>query len=149
MDENEILTELLEKQRKIYIEEAISLEEKIKSQDAELQSLNAENERLKEKLNQYEGDKGALEKCSMGDFKSLENTIHKTERRIMKCKIKRKCDTDKGNDQNCIVCRDNKKDALFLPCGHVCCCCECGEKLDSKCPLCRSSILKTMKIFLN
>ena len=36
----------------------------------------------------------------------------------------------------CIVCVDAGRDALFLPCCHLCCCCACAERLEA-CPNCR------------
>lgn len=39
----------------------------------------------------------------------------------------------------CVVCLEKESQAVFLPCGHVCCCWSCGESL-STCPMCRAEI---------
>lgn len=39
----------------------------------------------------------------------------------------------------CVVCLEQQSTAVFLPCGHVCCCWNCSSALDS-CPMCRMSI---------
>jgi hypothetical protein len=41
-----------------------------------------------------------------------------------------------GQENECLVCVENPSMGVFVPCGHVCCCLTCGEKLDT-CPLCR------------
>lgn len=37
----------------------------------------------------------------------------------------------------CVVCLDADLDLVFSPCGHMCCCHTCGERL-TKCPICRA-----------
>jgi hypothetical protein len=39
----------------------------------------------------------------------------------------------------CTICLDKRKNCLFLPCGHICTCKECGSKMTT-CPLCRAVI---------
>lgn len=44
----------------------------------------------------------------------------------------------------CIVCLDQPKSAVFVPCAHRCCCQICGEKIfkkDKKCPVCTKEIV--------
>lgn len=51
----------------------------------------------------------------------------------------------------CIICRENKKCALFSPCKHVTCCNSCSQRLletTDKCPQCRGKILKIENIYL-
>ena len=46
---------------------------------------------------------------------------------------------------------DKPKDTVFIPCGHVCSCEECGEKIieDSKiCPICKSVISSKHKVYI-
>lgn len=56
------------------------------------------------------------------------------------------------DDASCCVCLDAKKNCVFIPCGHVCCCEKDAkwimEQDDSKCPICRKAPGKFMKIFL-
>ena len=43
----------------------------------------------------------------------------------------------------CIVCMEDDKDHLFLPCKHVLCCASCAEKImhtNKMCPMCRTPI---------
>ncbi len=54
------------------------------------------------------------------------------------------------NDESlCIICKQNKKIYAVVPCGHLIFCESCREKYKSdECPICRSSIEKTLKIFV-
>eukprot|EP00854_Cymbomonas_tetramitiformis_P015761 gene15761-18689_t len=46
----------------------------------------------------------------------------------------------------CVVCLDNRKDTVFLPCKHVCACAECTVRLEQSqgqgflCPVCREVV---------
>jgi hypothetical protein len=51
----------------------------------------------------------------------------------------------------CVVCFDAPKDHAIVPCGHICVCEACAEKLTKTrkptCPVCREPIQQTMKVF--
>ncbi|XP_040462563.1 E3 ubiquitin-protein ligase LRSAM1 isoform X1 [Falco naumanni] len=46
----------------------------------------------------------------------------------------------------CVVCMEQETQMIFLPCGHVCCCQTCCERLRT-CPLCRKDIAQRIRIF--
>ncbi|GMH49350.1 hypothetical protein TL16_g00495 [Triparma laevis f. inornata] len=50
------------------------------------------------------------------------------------------------DDDQCAVCMDKRVEGCFTPCGHMVCCVECGEALDS-CPICRETVsfIKTFR----
>lgn len=46
-----------------------------------------------------------------------------------------------GESGECNICFDNKKDIVFVPCGHFCCCHYCYSQLKEKtCIMCREKI---------
>jgi len=48
---------------------------------------------------------------------------------------------DELEQQLCVVCRDNKKVVLFIPCLHVCVCEQCRGRLRPyRCPICKEPI---------
>ena len=50
----------------------------------------------------------------------------------------------------CVVCRENDRSILFLPCKHCICCEHCSNNLfNNKCPTCRTEIVDKQHIFLN
>ncbi|NXT78208.1 LRSM1 ligase, partial [Zapornia atra] len=46
----------------------------------------------------------------------------------------------------CVVCMEQETQMIFLPCGHVCCCQACCERLQA-CPLCRGDVTQRIRIF--
>lgn len=40
----------------------------------------------------------------------------------------------------CVVCRENPKEVVLLPCGHVCICEDCSDDVTNLCPVCRAEI---------
>ncbi len=44
----------------------------------------------------------------------------------------------------CCVCLSDEPDIVLLNCGHLCCCEECTDNLNDKCPLCMSPITGKM-----
>ncbi|NXV72581.1 LRSM1 ligase, partial [Atlantisia rogersi] len=46
----------------------------------------------------------------------------------------------------CVVCMEQETQMIFLPCGHVCCCQACCDRLHA-CPLCRGDITQRIRIF--
>ena len=47
----------------------------------------------------------------------------------------------------CVICMEAKRDVIFLVCGHVCCCSNCSTGL-TECPMCRQTIVKTVRMFM-
>jgi len=45
----------------------------------------------------------------------------------------------------CCVCMERKCDIIFLPCGHVCVCWNCGGSMTS-CPLCRGQVTQKVRL---
>jgi len=58
-----------------------------------------------------------------------------------------KPDKPKSDDNNCIICLDKERDAVFIPCGHLVCCMFCAV-LFQNCPYCRRNVDRPMKVFM-
>ncbi|KAF7273418.1 hypothetical protein GWI33_013882 [Rhynchophorus ferrugineus] len=55
------------------------------------------------------------------------------------------------SDTYCIICQERNKCVLLLPCKHLCLCLECSNELgyyNYLCPICRTNIERTMKIYV-
>lgn len=50
------------------------------------------------------------------------------------------------NETRCMSCNKRNRDCLFLDCGHLCCCHECG-KLKQRCVICGTRVREVIKIF--
>ena len=54
---------------------------------------------------------------------------------------------DDNNEQNvCVICLENQRNAVILPCGHVCGCRQCLLQVRS-CPICREDIDRLVPMF--
>ena len=47
----------------------------------------------------------------------------------------------------CRICLCQRVEAVFCPCGHAACCLECAGRVET-CPLCRSNVERTQRIYL-
>lgn len=47
----------------------------------------------------------------------------------------------------CVVCSEQKRDTVFKPCGHVCCCDNCSMRV-KKCLICRETVSSREKVSL-
>ena len=57
-------------------------------------------------------------------------------------------DDDKDDGDECVICMDRPKQAVFVPCGHQATCDPCGKKMTGKpCPMCRATINMCVKVF--
>ncbi|CAG5089420.1 Similar to Mul1: Mitochondrial E3 ubiquitin protein ligase 1 (Drosophila melanogaster) [Cotesia congregata] len=49
-------------------------------------------------------------------------------------------DIELREDQICVVCKENPREVILLPCGHVCLCEDCSASINDYCPGCRAVI---------
>ena len=52
----------------------------------------------------------------------------------------------------CTVCLDNPRQVLLQPCGHVCMCKDCADRVrgaDNQCPICRKHIEKMQPAYIS
>lgn len=47
----------------------------------------------------------------------------------------------------CKICMDNDINVTFIPCGHLVCCSDCGKSV-RHCPLCRTPIERSFRVYL-
>ena len=50
--------------------------------------------------------------------------------------------------RKCKVCHKEDACMVFVPCGHLACCVECGNKVN-RCPACRSFIKERIRSYLS
>lgn len=52
-------------------------------------------------------------------------------------------------EMKCIICFDNLKNIILVPCHHMAMCSFCYENLNRKmCPICRKNILNVVRIYI-
>jgi len=58
-------------------------------------------------------------------------------------------DIKDSGEKECLVCLDEEKNTVIMPCGHLCICAECGKGLVKNkhtCPVCRGHISSLIPI---
>ena len=77
------------------------------------------------------------------DLLVITDTMRKLEKEIQQLKK----ENQQLKDQRlCKICREKDRTVVFLPCGHMCSCEPCAERL-RKCPICNILIRATVKAF--
>ena len=51
------------------------------------------------------------------------------------------------SNNKCVICLDRSLSVAIRPCGHVIACFDCAQKLPNECPICRSVILDTLRVY--
>ena len=81
-------------------------------------------------------------------FPNLPEYDETIENELLNMNISDKNENKDDNcDMKCVICLFNKKCFLFLPCKHVACCEKCAKDL-SNCPMCRTKIESSFKVFV-
>ncbi|KAI9302139.1 hypothetical protein BJ944DRAFT_290391 [Cunninghamella echinulata] len=61
-------------------------------------------------------------------------------------KINKSSPPTNPDDNKCKICFDAVQSCVLMECGHLVTCYECGQKM-TQCPICRSHIIRVVKIF--
>ena len=112
--------------------------------ELEIVNLKQEIEQLKREL------PDPAEQCGVSERIQITNTdldgqsfdaLSQLEEITMRSleRIQQKKNDLVNNSFTCVICLDNRKDTLFLPCKHLCTCSKCSSMIES-CPLCREYI---------
>lgn len=60
------------------------------------------------------------------------------------CEVEKLPETDPTTEE-CLVCSDAKRDIIFRPCGHICCCNVCAARV-KKCLICREAVSSRRRV---
>lgn len=69
-----------------------------------------------------------------------EENLKRQVEEIRKERRRKTRDVDLPESQVCVVCRQNPREIILLPCGHVCLCEDCADGIHEHCPVCRKDI---------
>jgi hypothetical protein len=68
--------------------------------------------------------------------------------------MRRKLQEDLNNNPSlCVICWNDKKTIVLLPCRHLCVCVSCSKKLwnntqNETCPICRNNVESLIEVFI-
>uniref|UniRef100_A0A6B2LQ64 RING-type domain-containing protein n=1 Tax=Arcella intermedia TaxID=1963864 RepID=A0A6B2LQ64_9EUKA len=64
---------------------------------------------------------------------------------------KKKKEQDQENKSYCVICLDEKREHVLVPCGHLCICSSCSGPFSKTqphiCPVCRAPFTATYKVY--
>ncbi|XP_048236156.1 E3 ubiquitin-protein ligase SP1 isoform X3 [Ricinus communis] len=92
---------------------------------------------------------------NLGKWASMLYSISWREDDVGNCRAGSNGKAENGSDSSkrerpipdlCVICLEQEYNAVFLPCGHMCCCTACSSHL-TNCPLCRRRIEQVVKTF--
>lgn len=81
----------------------------------------------------------------MGLFDDNDNSQKEEEDKPLRCNSP--VELAENKVEECNICYMNKKKYACIPCGHLCMCGECANKVENKCPMCNIEITDIIKIF--
>lgn len=125
---------------------------------ANMDKVEEEHQGCKRKLEALESDltelgKGPIPLGSMGEVdlrhvrNNLQGWLSEVKNELFKRMVEAKAVKATEEVRLCMICMDADRNALLMPCNHVCSCYGCAVKL-SKCPICRRTVTGKDKIFL-
>lgn len=83
--------------------------------------------------------------CKGWDF-IHKHSLSKIKESKQMCQTKQTVTTEVEQLQ-CLICITNEKDALIIPCKHLCVCKNCVQKLKN-CPICREVIITSIDVYI-
>lgn len=80
-----------------------------------------------------------------------EKSLHEELEQSRKDRRRRMRDSNEQltEQQLCVVCRQNPREIILLPCGHVCLCEDCADGIHSCCPVCRCEIERKSAAYIS
>ena len=122
----------------------------------QIESLQKVNEEYKvnldtitNELNIYQG-KAIIENKSIKDLDQLETKLRSSLRIIKDAKEKAMSNILREEEEGrmCVICQEERKSVLLMPCRHLCCCKDCSRRSELiQCPLCRNAITQKIDVF--
>lgn len=105
---------------------------------------------IKEELSKLKEENKKIIQESKAMRELIETLINKDESDEENCQFDisdQILNRPNSNNDLCSVCLVTKKEYICIPCGHYCCCAECKNQLNNKCPICRRRISSIIKVY--
>ena len=111
-----------------------------------LSAALGERDNLKAELSKiqplFREDDSFLAHKSLHELQAYERQVKSVLEKIDKAK------QNLEEEKFCVICRENPKKVLIMPCRHLCVCKDCGNHIElTRCPLCREAIAERLTVF--
>ena len=91
-----------------------------------------------------------LNQKSLQDIEIIEKKNRMAYAKILAAKeiLKKKLKDEEHENRMCVICQEEQKSVLLMPCRHLCCCKVCSRRQELKsCPLCRKEITQKIDVY--
>ena len=116
--------------------------------ESDYTSLKIDHSNVKSKFQHFLGQN--LDGESVQDLEDLEERLHKSIKSVGKAKEKAIHTRMNEEEENrmCVICQEERKSVLLMPCRHLCCCRDCSRREElTRCPLCRNHISQKIDVY--
>mmetsp|Transcript_15139 Transcript_15139/g.44793 ORF Transcript_15139/g.44793 Transcript_15139/m.44793 type:complete len:121 (-) Transcript_15139:26-388(-) len=110
--------------------------------------LRVERDKLRTEVRHLRGQE--LTDMGLSDLEGLETELRESLARVTHEKEKMLRNQLDGEREHrlCVICQEEEKTCLLLPCRHLCLCKECSRRSElQNCPLCRKQILQKIDVY--
>ena len=142
-------------------EQLVGLEDQLENSKRAVEELKNKRMELEKELKDSKRTKNELLdtktklRTSQAKIKELEEQLEKSEQAMNDLleneSSSQQLSEERGRDSGdsmCVICLDKPRGMILIPCGHVCVCSDCVNKLGDKCPICRKNITKKHRAYL-
>jgi hypothetical protein len=137
------------KDRQARLTEVCDLKDRIESLEMDIScAYEAEACDLKDRIESLEMDISLFENCSKIEVDDLQSQLLCSQKHLAAAQSQLQ---DAMNHSLCTICMDNPVCSVVVPCGHMCGCNSCLQRIldgdDARCPICRIPIDHIMKVY--
>ena len=137
------------KDRQARLTEVCDLHDRIESLEMDIScAYEAEACDLKTRIESLEMDISLFENCSKIEVDDLRSQLLCSQKHLAAAQSQLQ---DAMNHSLCTICMDNPVCSVVVPCGHMCGCNSCLQRIidgdDARCPICRIPIDHIMKVY--
>lgn len=124
----------------------------LKSQVESIKKCNFEyKSKLEESKHELEGLQGKkIHEKNVKELESLEAKVRSSLSLIIDAKEQALANIlrEEKDERVCVVCQEERKSVLLMPCRHLCCCRTCSRRPElTRCPLCRNNITQKIDVY--
>jgi len=128
-----------------YREAAKDAEEAILILEAKCKELEIEKNDFYKNIDQCL-HQGSLSKMSIDELESIEEKLRVILDLVITAKTNKL--SQQAENRSCVICQEEPKTVLLMPCRHLCVCNACSNNHHlQKCPLCRNEITERITVF--
>lgn len=126
-------------------EERAEMAAQVEEYREQAEHLRKRDEERAKELNKFKGNFSPRD-YTVEELIHLEGTLEEGKKKVSEVRVALQVSAEEKKKKECVLCFDEQKDTVFIPCGHLACCRSCSKQV-SKCPICRKAITHTVPVY--